>query len=195
MLLQARGMELARRAAALYRVGRAPKATDQIAVLGPLQGWTVSGNDVLARVQRIEDIQAVADVKAAYCNAADGGWDRPSHDAEAVAELFVADGVWDGGTFGRADGRDAIRHLFEGFGRFPFAFHCISNPIIRVDGDIAHGQWHANIAITLGGDRSHAMGAIYDDTFERTDAGWKLRHLRAIPVYGVKVPAGFRVGP
>jgi hypothetical protein len=32
------------------------------------------------RVQVLEDIQAITELKAAYCNAADGGWDRPSHE-------------------------------------------------------------------------------------------------------------------
>jgi hypothetical protein len=31
------------------------------------------------RLQRLEDIQAITELKAAYCNGADGGWDQPSH--------------------------------------------------------------------------------------------------------------------
>ena len=30
------------------------------------------------RVQVLEDIQEINALKASYCNAADGGWDRPS---------------------------------------------------------------------------------------------------------------------
>lgn len=154
---------------------------------------TPAGLTLEQRVQRVEDVQAVANLKAAYCNAADGGWDRPSHDADAVAALFVDDGVWDGGPFGRADGREQIRALFAGFRRFPFAFHCVSNPVIAVAGDTATGEWHANIAMILDGDRPYALGAVYCDEFVRTDAGWRFSTLRAIPVYAAKV-GGFKLG-
>ena len=147
------------------------------------------------RVRQIEDVQAIATLKAAYCDAADGGWDRPSHDADAVAALFVEDGVWDGGRFGRADGRDAIRSLFATFRRFPFAFHCVSNPVIIVDGNVGTGRWHANIAMVLDGERPYALGGIYRDEFVRTDSGWRFTKLHATPVYAAKVPGGFQFGP
>ena len=51
------------------------------------------------RVQQQEDILAISGLKAAYCNAADGGWDGPTHDYDTVASLFAEDGVWDGGIY------------------------------------------------------------------------------------------------
>jgi SnoaL-like domain len=95
------------------------------------------GMTVEQRLQILEDIQAITELKASYCNAADGGWDRPSHDADKVASLFVEGGVWDAGEIGRGEGREAIRALFNGFKRFPFAFHRVSNPVIKVQGDTA----------------------------------------------------------
>jgi len=67
------------------------------------------------RLQVLEDIQEITTLKASYCNGADGGWDRPSYDADKVASLFVEDGVWDAGKIGRGKGREEIRALFKSF--------------------------------------------------------------------------------
>jgi len=31
------------------------------------------------RLQEMEDYRAILELKARYCNACDGGWDRPTH--------------------------------------------------------------------------------------------------------------------
>ena len=51
----------------------------------------------MERLQTLEDITEIARLKAAYCEAVDGGWDRRTHRGEEVAALFVDDGVWDAG--------------------------------------------------------------------------------------------------
>ena len=42
-----------------------------------------------ARLQALGAVQAIGELKADYCNAADGGWGRPTHDADRVASLFM----------------------------------------------------------------------------------------------------------
>jgi ketosteroid isomerase-like protein len=63
------------------------------------------------RVQRLEDIQEIANLKARYLNGADGGWsfNRKPSDADVVVPLFAEDGVWHSESQGRAEGRAAIR--------------------------------------------------------------------------------------
>jgi hypothetical protein len=146
------------------------------------------------RVQVLEDIQAITELKASYCNAADGGWDRPSHDADQVASLFVEDGVWDGGKIGRGAGREGIRALFTSFQRFPFAFHRVTNPIIKVDGDTATGEWHVQVPITLEENRAFWLGGIYHDEFVRTPGGWKFKVLKVTSAFVSKNEQGWKVG-
>jgi proline iminopeptidase len=146
-----------------------------------------------ARLQRIEDIQAITELKAAYCNAADGGWDRPTHDADAVAALFVEDGVWEGGASGRGVGREEIRKLFDGFKPAPFAFHRVSNPIIQVHGDRASGEWHVLVAITFEGDKHLWIGGVYNDTFVRTPRGWRFKHLKFTQAFRTRNAEGWKV--
>ena len=131
-----------------------------------------------ARLGILEDVQAISELKAVYCNAADGGWDRPTHDADAVASLFVEDAVWDAGEAGRGDGREGIRALFKSFQRLPFAFHRVSNPIIKVDGDTATGEWHLLLAISFSEKEEVWVGGIYNDEFVRTPQGWRFKSLQ-----------------
>ena len=48
--------------------------------------------------------------------------------------LFLGDGVWDGGPFGRYEGRTAIEEFFRKAPELiSFANHYVTNPIIEVD--------------------------------------------------------------
>ena len=131
------------------------------------------------RLRRIEDYQAIVDLKGRYCNACDGGWDRPSHDVGAMADLFTSDAVWDGRPgLPLAQGRDTILAMMAKFReQLPFIIHHIMNPVIDIDGDSASGNWHAIIHYR----RSHGAStsfAIYDETYVRTDSGWRIQSLR-----------------
>jgi ketosteroid isomerase-like protein len=90
------------------------------------------------RIRRLEDLEAIKQLKAryaAYCDA--------HYDADALADLFTADAIWDGGILGYNEGRAAIRQFFRGSSqRISFALHHIVNPIIEVDGDTAQGTWY-----------------------------------------------------
>lgn len=130
------------------------------------------------RLQALEDIQEIAHLKAYYCNAADCGWDRPHCDSDAVASLFVEDGVWDAGVMGRYGGREEIRAMFKSLTNFKVDFHIIGNPIIKVNGDTATGQWHGLFPLVKG-DEDQAMwiAGVYNDEFVRTPHGWKFKQL------------------
>ena len=133
------------------------------------------------RLQEMEDYRAILELKARYCNACDGGWDRPTHDLQALSELFTEDAVWDGRpALPLAEGREAILNIMQGFrDTFPFIIHNVMNPVIAIDGDIAKGQWHAilHYRTPKGAGTSYS---IYEDTFTRTAAGWRIKTLRVM---------------
>ena len=135
------------------------------------------------RLRTLEDIVEITELKAAYCNYADGGWDRLTHDYDGVASLFVEDGVWDGGGVGRGDGREGIRTMFKAIRNIPFAFHRVTNPIIKVQGDTATGNWHVLVPLTQPDGQSYWIAGIYDDEFVRTPDGWKFKLLSWKPAF------------
>ena len=51
----------------------------------------MTDHDLAAKIQRLEDIEAIRNLKAKYCAFCDDGYD-----ADGIASLFVDDGIWDG---------------------------------------------------------------------------------------------------
>jgi hypothetical protein len=145
------------------------------------------------RLQRLEDRQAIANLKARYVDAADGGWTgERAHDGDTIASLFVEDGVWDAGEMGRGVGHAGIRAYFAAVDGFPLVFHHTSSARILVEGDLARGRWHVMVPLIDDGVSKLLIG-IYDDRFVRTPEGWKFVELRFTPASTIDLPAGWQV--
>lgn len=147
------------------------------------------------RLRTMEALQEIMNLKARYLNAADGGWNRPSHDADAVASTFTMDGWWQAEGFPRLTGREAIRKAFREFSvQAPFAFHTVSNPLIDVDGDNAVGQWHLLEVFTDAKDAEFWAAGIYTDHFVRTHGEWLIKSLSLTYAYNGPFKSGWAEG-
>jgi hypothetical protein len=144
-------------------------------------------------LRRQEDRHAIADLKARYVDAADGGWTgEPAHDGETIASLFVEDGVWEAGAMGRGVGHAGIRAYFAGAVEdFPLVFHHVSSARIAVEGDRANGRWHVMVPMIDKGVSKLLIG-IYDDRFVRTAEGWKFERLRFTPASILELPGDWQ---
>jgi hypothetical protein len=125
------------------------------------------------RVARLEAAEAIRNLKARYCELCDAGYR-----AEELAELFVEDATWDGGTaLGRHEGRAAIRRFFEGMpSMISFAIHHVTNPRIDVAADAASAtaRWLLLQAATdATGDQAMWFAAAYEDEYVRVDGNWR----------------------
>ena len=127
------------------------------------------------RITRIEDIEAIKQLKARYCEICDD-----MHNPNRITSLFVEDGIWESPDFGKAQGHEAIRNLFQEFqNMFSFSQHNITNPIIDVDGDHATGIWYIMGPWDYTKDgRKIWMTTRYDDDYVKVDGAWKYQHLR-----------------
>jgi uncharacterized protein (TIGR02246 family) len=128
----------------------------------------------LARLEAIEEIKAL---KARYCALCDAGYEP-----DGLAAMFVPDGIWDGGPFGRHEGREAIRNFFRGIsGTIRFAAHLVLNPIIEVQGpDIATGKWRLIMPFTTtdtGAPQARWLLSAYDEVYTKQDGAWLFRSL------------------
>ncbi len=130
----------------------------------------------LARLEAIEEIKAL---KARYCALCDA-----NYDPDGLAATFVPDGVWDGGpTFGRYEGREAIRDYFKGIsGQIVFAAHLVLNPIIEVQSaDAATGKWRLIMPCTVKSDagvpEARWLLSAYDEVYARHEGEWLFRTL------------------
>lgn len=144
-----------------------------------------------ARLRELEDREAIRRLKQLYCQCVDGGWDKPTHDGEALAELFTEDGVMefvqgDGpGGVTRSVGREEIRVSMKHASVSPYASHNMCGELIEVAGDTAHAVWHAMNYLTWPAGASFPPGTfvytmVYHEDYVRTGEGWKIKHLRGI---------------
>ncbi len=133
--------------------------------------------ELARKIQLLEDLEAIKILKHQYCAYCDD-----SYNPDGIASLFVENAVWDGGKFGRCEGREAIRKFFEGAPKtLSFAAHQVMNPIIKIDGDHATGEWKLLQPCTLEGKHgASAMWLIanYHDDYVRTPSGWRFQNLR-----------------
>jgi len=95
-------------------------------------------NDLSKRIERLEDIEAIQQLKYEYFAACDD-----SHNADRIVAIFTEDGIWDGGPFGYAKGHKEIWDLFHNthHPNIILSQHNGGNPVIKIDGDTAHGIW------------------------------------------------------
>jgi len=130
--------------------------------------------DLAARLKRLEDIEALRQLKYRYCRAADD-----NYDGELVASLFTEDGIWDGGTFGRFQGRAEIAARFnDSKGVFAYVSHQVGNPHIVVDGDRAICDWYLFLTkINKVGDRAMLFTGTYRDKCVRLGESWCFKEL------------------
>ena len=133
-------------------------------------------NELEKRIAQLEDIEAIKQLKALYCDICDD-----NHNPDRITKIFVEDGIWEGGDFGKAQGLDAIRKLFQGFQKLiSFSQHNIFNPRIEIDGDRAKGTWYLLGPFTFRKDNdARWIACRYEDDYVKVNGQWKYQHLRA----------------
>jgi hypothetical protein len=147
----------------------------------------MSTSDIEKRITVLEDIEAIKILKARYCAICDD-----DHNPEKIASVFAEDGIWEGGDFGKAQGHQAIRKLFEGFKKLiSFSQHNLMNPIIEVNGDYAKGTWYLLGPFTFR-EKNDArwIACRYEDDYVKINGEWKYKHLRAF----IRVHAEYEKG-
>ena len=129
-----------------------------------------------ARIRKLEAADEIRRLKAHYCDLCDDGYD-----ARVLAGLFTTDAVWDGGSLGRFETREAIRRFFERMPRvLSFAIHHLTNPVVEVsdDGENAKGRWYLlRTATVIAGNRAVWIAGRYDDEFRREDGEWRFQRI------------------
>ncbi|MGE3594152.1 MAG: nuclear transport factor 2 family protein [Dehalococcoidia bacterium] len=143
-----------------------------------------SDGQLIRSVERLEAINAIRQLKIRYCRFCDDGWK-----ADAIAELFTADGVWEAGAgYGRHVGRQAIANYIGTLASTTtFSIHALRNDEIDVQGDMASGRWRTIVPVTVvteGRPEPFLLFNDYQDDFRRSGNRWLFSHVRA-SVYGV----------
>lgn len=135
-----------------------------------------------ARVQQLEDVNAIQRLQAAYAAACDN-----LYDPEQLCALFTDDGVYDGGEkLGRYEGREQLWQFFDGAKDvFRWALHFMIAPSITITGEnTANASWYLLEPATLAeGDATtdYWIASVYDIDYEKTADGWRVKVMRLVP--------------
>ncbi|MDO8389486.1 MAG: nuclear transport factor 2 family protein [Actinomycetota bacterium] len=128
-----------------------------------------------ARLQRLEDLQAIHQLFVDYGRHLDQG------DWAAYAALFADDGEVLLGPMGRAQGPEHIRALMEGLlaDKVGETIHIISSPAVVLDGDTATSEvmWTVLRRMEDGSPKLTACGR-HQDLLVRQRGVWKIRQRR-----------------
>jgi hypothetical protein len=144
-----------------------------------------------ARLQAVEDVQAIQRLKARYAELVDRRYSkgRPREGAEleriaaGIADLFTEDGVWDGGpALGLCQGRQEIARRM-GEPTLDFSWHFFLKPRILVEGDRASARWDILSPCTTRGGGPHWMVGTEDDDYRKVDGHWLHRSMKLTVVF------------
>lgn len=123
------------------------------------------------RITRLEDIHAIGQLRARYCQALDDGrW-------ENLADTFTDDGAFVG--LSTARGRAEMLEFFPQLNSSTVTswWHFSSNETVELDGDTATGTTWLLQPCVVDGESQIAAGR-YEDTMVRTAHGWRFQERR-----------------
>ncbi len=132
------------------------------------------------KLNRLLDQQEIQELMAQYFNFCDAMWNKRRMDPDGVASLFIEDSIWECADTGiYCNGRENIGTLFRDFEKLPFVMHFISNPIIKIKGDVAIGYFNL-ISPSSDPETGEIITSYgkYDNEFIRTTDGWRIKVIR-----------------
>lgn len=140
------------------------------------------------RLTRIEDRQALEQLRGAYCHLVD------SRRWEALADLFTQDGEFIG--FAHAIGRPQILSFFRDTvsGLNEAMWHFCTNPTLTIEGETATGQLSLQYLSRKGG-VSYVSAGHYDDSFRKEGGRWRFRRRKLTFYYYAPLSEGFVGAP
>ncbi|MFJ5990475.1 nuclear transport factor 2 family protein [Lentzea sp. NPDC092896] len=139
------------------------------------------------RVRRLEDLEEIRALDAAYCRLLDSGsWD-------ALVELFVEDGEFAG--LSTARGHAELTSFFGGLasGGLTAFWHHVTNLEIELDGDRAHVCSFLFQPCVLHGE-PHVAGGRYHDDLVRVGSKWRYQRKRVVFDYFAPLSEGWDHG-
>jgi hypothetical protein len=153
------------------------------------------------RLAAAEAALAVHELKARYAELVDARYDggapvapeRLAELADAIADLFTSDAVWDGGrALGVAEGRAAIAARMRA-PTLRFSRHLFVSPRIRVDGDRAEARWELLAPCTTADGIPQWLCGYEDDEYVRCpDGRWRHRRMALTTVFVAPIDEGWR---
>ena len=136
--------------------------------------------DTAARLQILEDIEAIRRLKALYCRLVDAAVAGDPEKWDEFMAHFVDDAWIEFEGFGRHEGKQAVGRFYrEVVGVIlSYSAHMVSNPLIEVDGASARGSWYVHVPVTIRPTNEAAwLQGKYQEEYSKVNGQWKWRSI------------------
>ncbi len=135
-----------------------------------------------ARIQVLEDIEAIRKLKATYCYLCDAGLGDDRNRDELISH-FSDDARVDFGLGPPSvfEGKEGLKTFFGEVvpGAISFCMHMVHNPIITVKGNAATGRWYYEAPTTdTASNKAQWMAGTYEEEYVRENGEWKFASIK-----------------
>lgn len=132
------------------------------------------------RIQLLEDKEAIKDITYQYASYVNQGWNEITVNQKAVSEVFTKDAVWESPIMNiREIGLgNIIKSLLKETQRVLFAMHNYSNPVIKINGNTATGNWLFWVVSKMEKDKTNQVFASQDIQYVKTENGWRIQEVK-----------------
>ena len=138
--------------------------------------------DLLRRIEIMEDMEAIKKLKSMYCYLADAGIAGDGAKMDELVSNFTEDAWVDFSEFGVHEGKKAIEAFYKEVvvQTLSYSAHMVSNPVIEVDGNQARGDWYVFVPCTLRATDTPAwLQAKYEEEYRKIDGRWYWKSMTA----------------
>lgn len=139
--------------------------------------------DLLTRIQYLEDVHALTQLRATYCQALDDArWDE-------LIDTFIPEGRFNG--LSMVEGHEQMLSFFPELRHTVSSWwHFSSNETVDIDGDKATGTTWLLQPCVIDGESQLAAGR-YEDQMVRTKIGWKFQERKVRFFFWSSLEAGW----
>ena len=134
---------------------------------------------IAQRIQSLEDKEAIKDITYCYALHINKECNGMETNPDALREIFAEDAVWGSSQMNIHEvGIDnIIGSLREETKTVLFAMHSYSNPVIRVSGSTATGNWLFWVVSKWAKDTTNQVFMSQDIQYIRLEDGWRIQEV------------------
>jgi len=148
-------------------------------------------NELAKRIQALEDIEAIKQLKAEYADACDD-----MYNPARMRDLFTEDAVWDGEKegFGKHEGLDAVCKFFDAAkDSLKFGVHWFLQPRIKMLSETeAEGAWYLWQTSTMASGKDIFLAGKEYDKYRKENGVWKMSHMLLELFYAADIKQGWK---
>ena len=131
------------------------------------------------RIQILEDKEEIKDITFQYALFINQGWNNTKINPEALSGVFTQDAIWESAAMNiREQGlENIIKSLMKETETLHFAMHNYSNPVIKINGNTATGNWLFWVVSKFEKDKTNQVFMSQDIQYLKTENGWRIQNI------------------